>query len=417
MPSIETLRIGYSGRTKAAVGAVACLGWLYTYTILGSDASAVAILPGTLAIIATALLAVAFRSGYVLSETSIRHTTWRRTVEYPRAAFLDAETVEEGRSKSGLLLRFQSGVLLLSEKGGCSDPVAARAFLEQHWGLSSASQHRNPIGPVEDSVVLEYEPLQPALLAFATVGLAAVSALGSMFWAAAILAFLTGRAFYNVSRCLRITTDQQGLSVSRPFQPDLTIRWNQITAVRYWYSPAHGGMSLSAGGRTIHIYRWIKNYPLLNRLVLDLAPAASLPAQPKALPWTISLNRRRQVSWLVLFIVAGISLWLGSQGAWPAAALFFAVPAGTFLFTVLASDRRIEINRDSVRLLEKKSFVRTTHEYRKSDLEDMRLGRQLSAGGLWLKFGSERLEIGNLDSECAPEEILAVLRREWNQAA
>jgi hypothetical protein len=46
-------------------------------------------------------------------------------------------------------------------------------------------------------------------------------------------------------------------------------------------------------------------------------------------------------------------------------------------------------------------------------LLDMRLGRQLSAGGLWLKFGADRLEIGNLDSDCAPEEILAVLRREW----
>ena len=408
-----TLRIGYSTQTKLALVGAACLGWVLTYTTLSGGATGVALVLGSIALIATLLMISTFRSGYTIDESVLRHTTWRGQIEHSRSAFLAAETVNDKRGNPGLLLRFKTGIVMLSDATGCCDPQAVEAFLEERWQASSAEQSRAVAGPVSQNLELSYEPLHLVVLACATVVLAVLTALGPMLWVAAVLAFITGRTFYRLSSCRHIATNEEGITISRPFQPKLTIPWNKITSVRYWFSLVHGGMILSDGTNTIRVYRWIHDYPRLNRVVQDRVPATSFPASPQ-FPWTFNLNQRRQASWIVLLVTAGIAMWLATEGAWPAAVLVIAVPFMTFGFSVLSSGRKIEIRQDRICLTEKKAFTETTHDYRRVDLQDMRLGRQLSAGGLWMKFGHERLEIGNLDSEISPEQILVVLRREWN---
>jgi len=412
-PQSETLRVGYSTGSKLVVAFAACFCWLLTYsTFAAGSTPIIVVLPLAFALFVSGLLFVTFRSGYTANGLILRRTTWRGHTTYLRPDFLGSEAVADKRGKPGILLRFKTGVLLLSETQGCSDPKAIQTFLETVWNLSATDYRREPAGPVQINLVLEYENTHLVVLGFATILLSLVASLGPMFWATAILAFFTGRTFHRIYSCQRITTDHEGITISRPFQPKLKIGWHKIASVSYWYSLVHGGMLISDGTNSIRVYRWVQNYPRFNRLLQDQVAAASFPA-PEELPWSISLNRRNQSSWLVLLVIAGISLWLVTQGAWPAALILFAVPVLTLAFTMLASGRKMEIDKEEIRVTEKKFFSETTRSYRKTDLEDMRLGRQLSAGGLWLRFKHERLEIGNLDSACAPEEILAVLRREW----
>lgn len=411
--SPETLRVGHAMRTKVALGIAASVAWLLTFGTFNSDAEPIfALLPATMGLIATAVLIVTLQSSFTMHRSALHHKTWSTRRTYARASFLGAETIEDGRGKLSLLLRFQSGVVLMSEDRGCSDPAAVQRFLEQHWQIMPNAPRLDVAGPVNENLVMEYESVHLIWLGFATIALAGLSALGPMFWVSAVLAFFTGRTFHRIYSCQRITTSHEGLTISRPLQPEIRLRWDKVTSVRYWFSLTHGGMLLSDGNITVRVYRWIQNYPRFNRLVQDNVAGTAFTPTP-SLPWTISLNRRRQSNWAVLLITGGISLWLVLQGAWPAGLILMAVPCATFAFTVLASGRRIVVERDRIRVVEKKSFVENTQEFLRTDLQDMRLGRQLSAGGLWLKFGGQRLEIGNLDSSVPPEEILAALRREW----
>ncbi len=413
LSSPETLRVGHATRTKVALGMAAAVGWLLTYSTLSSDVTALfALLPATMGLIASIVLIGALRSGFSMHRSALHHHKWTGKRTYSRASFLGAEMVEEGRGKAGLLLRFQNGVVLLSDSRGCSDPEAVQRYLEQHWQVSANAPRPDPVGPVNENLVMEYESVHLIWLGFATIALAGLSALGPMFWVSAVLAFFTGRTFHRIYSCQRITTSHEGLTISRPLQPEIRLRWDKVTSVRYWYSLTHGGMLLSDGTVTVRVYRWIQNYPRFNRLVQDnVAAGAFTPVA--SLPWTVDLNRRRQSAWLVLLVTAGVSLWLVMQGAWPAALVLMLVPSATFAFTMVSSGRKIVVERDRIRVVEKKSFTETTQEFLRTDLQDMRLGRQLSAGGLWMKFGAKRLEIGNLDSSTPPEEILAALRHEW----
>ncbi len=261
IPPPSALRVGYSVSTKASITAATCLAWLFTWSILAMDAAPVVVLPAALALLSTMLLFVAFRSGFTIDGSGLTHTTWRGRGVFPRTEFVSAESMADGRDKEGLLLRFQSGVVLLSASKGCANPSIVRDYLEQHWGIAGGGSRRAPAGPVDQALELEYEPLHPALLAFATVALALISSLGPMFWAAAIVAFYTGRAFYTVSTCRRISTSADGLTISRPLQGDLHIAWSAITSVRYWHSLAHGGIILSDGTRSFRVYRWIEIIP------------------------------------------------------------------------------------------------------------------------------------------------------------
>lgn len=413
LSSPETLRVGHAARTKVALGLTAALGWLLTFSTLTSGAAPLfALMPAMVGAAASLVLFTTLRSGFSMHRSALHHHSWSGRRTYSRASFLGAETVENGRGKTNLLLRFQNGVVLLSEARGCSDVGAVQRFLEQQWQVSANAPRPDPVGPVNENLVMEYESIHLIWLGFATIALAGLSALGPMFWVSAVLAFFTGRTFHRIYSCQRITTSHEGLTISRPLQPEIRMRWDKVTSVRYWYSLTHGGMLLSDGNVTVRVYRWIQNYPRFNRLAQDNVAEAAFTPVP-SLPWTISLNRRRQSNWLALLITAGISAWLVMQGAWPAAVILMLVPSATFAFTVMSSGRRIVVEHDRIRLVEKKSFTEITQDFLRTDLQDMRLGRQLSAGGLWLKFGAQRLEIGNLDSSVPPEEILAALRREW----
>ena len=108
---------------------------------------------------------------------------------------------------------------------------------------------------------------------------------------------------------------------------------------------------------------------------------------------------------------------MASQDAWALAFILTGVPLAAHLYNCAANSCRIEIGRDTLRVIERRSFADSTRTYRREDLIDARLRRQLSVGGLWLRFKTERVEIANLDSSRAPEEILRVLRQEWNSEA
>lgn len=411
--SPEALRVGHAARTKVALGVAALMGWLLTYSTLSSDVAPLfALLPAAMGLIASVVLFVTLRSGFSMHRSALHHHKWSGRRTYSRTSFLGAETIEQGRGKAALLLRFQNGVVLLSDARGCSDPEAVQRYLEQHWQVSPNAPRLDSVGPVNENLVMEYESVHLIWLGFATIALAGLSALGPMFWVSAVLAFFTGRTFHRIYSCQRITTSHEGLAISRPLQPEVRLRWDKVTSVRYWYSLTHGGMLLSDGNVSVRVYRWIQNYPRFNRLVQDSVTESAFAPVP-SLPWTVDLNRRRQSNWLVLLITAGISAWLAIQGAWPAAVILMLVPSATFAFTVMSSGRKMVVDRDRIRVVEKKSFTESTQEFLRTELHDMRLGRQLSAGGLWLKFGARRLEIGNLDSSTPPEEILAALRREW----
>lgn len=408
----DTLNLGYSTRTKATVAGAATLGWILTFVLSSGDIASVSVVPYMVALLGTLLVVITVRSGYVIDATALHRTTWRGTRTYAASDFLGSELLHGSNAKPGVLLRFRTGIVFLSEARGCATPEVVQHYIHTEWGFSPAQQHHQPAGPVDQDLLLQYESIHIAVLAVATVVFAGLAALGSMFWVAAIGAVLTGRALFVISSSRRMEADHDGITIHRAFQPALHLRWEDVQMVRFWYSLAQGGMSITDGSNTIRVYRWIQNYPRFNRMVQDLAPASAFPTSLR-LPASISLNERRYTAWVTLAISTGVSLWLALQDAWIFAVILTAVPLATHLYSRAANSRRLEIDSDQLRLIERKSFVESTRSFRRQDLNDLRLGRQLSAGGLWLKFGKERVEICNLDSQRAPEEILALLKREW----
>ena len=176
----ETLRIGYSTRTKIAVAVAATVGWLLAYSLLTGELPLYALLPGTLGLISTLFVVVTLRGGYTMHRSALHHTTWSGRRTYSRASFLGAELVDDTRGKPGLLLRFQGGVLLLAESRDCSDPVAVQQYLERHWQVSLDAPRLDHAGPVNENIVMDYESVHLFWLGLGTIGFAALSALGQI---------------------------------------------------------------------------------------------------------------------------------------------------------------------------------------------------------------------------------------------
>jgi hypothetical protein len=152
---------------------------------------------------------------------------------------------------------------------------------------------------------------------------------------------------------------------------------------------------------------------MLNRLLHDrLAPAAFAPELK--LPLTVELNNRRKLGVCVPYLlVLGGALPVLFGGNPMLFATMIGIP--TFLVPILlySQSRTIEIDNHGVRDTLRFLWMKKSTDYSRQDLSDARLGRQLHVGGLWLKFGTQKLEVINADASLPPEQLLACLRKEW----
>ena len=190
------------------------------------------------------------------------------------------------------------------------------------------------------------------------------------------------------------------------------MEWSKVKTVRYWFSPTQGGVDLSDGTRRIRICRWIGNYPRFVALLHHKLPQDCFPATA-SLPVDVFMNERSKTAWLVFGLIAGTAPCLAYDGYTIMAVMTAVSALLTGAVFAFGSSRTLHITRDEIRDIQRVVFNRRTIVYPRHELSDVRMGRQLTAGGLWLKFGNRRLEIGNLDSKIAPEEIFRLLKKDW----
>ena len=408
----QSLKVAYSARTKFVLGA-ALLGTVFLFlALLDSGAR------GGLAI-SVALCAAAgwaFRSTLLpvceIDGEGLTSRTWLASRRLARKDLLGCEEiVTNPKHLPSVLIRFKTGVVLLSEARGCEDPKEALKFLTGLWTLKPANIFRQGADRVAPDLEIGYEPFHRNLLALAAVGLFFLSVITPLLWVAAIVGAFFARAVYHC--CCRVRTDAEGIVFHRPGRVALKMTWKEIRQIRYWHSPVQGGVKISNGRDTIRIYRWIAAYPKFNRLLHDCVDASCFPAAP-ALPLRLSMNRRRSTLFVLLAVVGGAAVALGLQGFWTAVPLATLLPGLGILGLIVGTDRVVEIDAKGAQDIHRTLLFRKTITYNRAELADMRLGRQLSAGGLWIRFGQRRLEIANADCELPPEEVLACLRKEWS---
>ena len=176
-----TLNVGYSTRTKLAVTGIAALGWVLMLTLSGDDLANVSVIPYVAALLASVFLLSTVRSGFVIDAGALHHTTWRGTKSYAANDFLSANAVTDKNGKAGVVLPFRTGIVMLTASRGCSDPNAIARYIASEWTAEDPA-YAQPLGPVNEDLVLQYETIHIALLTVATVVLAALAVAGPMFW-------------------------------------------------------------------------------------------------------------------------------------------------------------------------------------------------------------------------------------------
>lgn len=337
--------------------------------------------------------------------------TWTSKRRFNRADLLGCEEVGGNpKVQPKVLIRFKTGMASISTDRGCDNPVEVLRSLARLWNLKLVEMHRQPAGPVEPQLELVYENFHRVLLGGAAVGLAVMVALVPLFWVCLIVAGFCARGCYYC--CYRVTTDEQGITVQRPWLPSLKIGWKEIRSVRYWHSGLQGGMKISSAAGGLRVYRWIANYPKFNRLVREHVDSSCLPA-PSQLPLKIAMNQSRVALLIPAAVLAGAGLIFAFEGSWEAAIAMIGLPGVGLIAMLAASSRTIEIDGETATDVYREWWNKTTVVYKRAELQDMRLGRQFSGGGLWIRFGQVRLEITNDESAVPPEEVLACLLREW----
>jgi hypothetical protein len=230
-----------------------------------------------------------------------------------------------------------------------------------------------------------------------------------------MLALVTAFCFRAAWRALGgVQTNERGITFSHRFLPPVALAWNEIESAAYWNSFAQGGVRIRGNkGQTIRVYRWIAGYPLLNRLMHDrLGSKVFWPTLQ--LPMKVDLNRRRRLGVLAPYtLLMGNALLLLWQGNLVTFAVVSVLPTFVAASLVWGSSRRLEFDQDGVRDVWRYMWFEKVNRFRRVDLLEARLGRQLTVGGLWMRFGDTRLEIANSDASLPPEQILVCLREQW----
>jgi hypothetical protein len=167
---------------------------------------------------------------------------------------------------------------------------------------------------------------------------------------------------------------------------------------------------VKGAGAEILAYRWISDYPKLDHAIRSSVPDRALP--PGTLPATISLNRPNAILDPVAVMLLGALpvFWLGD---WRYGVILAGVPLVIGSIALLSFDRKIEIDSEQVRDRTRFFWDRQEQCFKREDLEDAKIERHPTAGGLWLRFRNGRIQILNSSAMEAPERILASLRRHW----
>lgn len=354
---------------------------------------------------------VAVWNRYELDANGVTRKTLFGSRRFRREEFIAHELISErpGRAPS-VLMRFRTGNLHL-EGSQISIPAQRIAdFVKSEWKVE-LSDSPAMLGEAEMRQVCRYEGLHVALALIAGFLLLAVSVRIPLVWVGALLAALCFRVAWRALGW--IETDEQGITSLHRFRASRQIAWCEIEGVDYWSAFSQGGARVRGGGKTILIYRWIENYPKLSRLLHDQVSEGKF-TPTLHLPMTVPMNgSQRYGAIAAVLLVAANAIPFLLDGNVMLYAGFVAIPAVGGLLANVVSTRKLEIDRNEIRDISITMGIRTVNRFKRADLLDARLGRQMSAGGLWLKFRDCRLEIANRDACRPPEQILSCLRREW----
>lgn len=419
MPKKAVLKLGYPTRTRLLLSvplvasAVAVLHTLASDG-LGFSGWSVALLLG--AVIASVPAAYTFRTGCEIGEEGIQRHSLLGTRFFRRDDYLGHDRIAaEPGDPPDLLLRFGSGVIFL--RSGHVDRTAQEVIdhLKAEWNVTAEDYQSAPMGVVSAVQSFEYENLHISVLLTIGVLSMAVALQMHVFGLVALVGAFCFRAAWRALGTLE--TDERGLTFTHRFHKPVTLAWSEIETVAYWSSFAQGGLSLrDRAGRKLRIYRWIGGYPVLDRLLHDrLDQKAFWPNLQ--LPMRVDLNRRRRLGVFAPYalLMANVFelLWQGNLETF---AMVSAIPTFVAVALIWGSSRSLEIGRDGVRDVWRYMWFTKINDYSRTQLREARLGRQLTVGGLWMRFGDTRLEIANADASLPPEQILSCLREQWDLA-
>ena len=413
------MKIGYPIAVRITLGAASVLSSLCAFALLMSMTSPVA---ASLACAIAGLTVFAFwrclQPIIEIDANGLTKTFMTGKRFFPRNELLSCdEVVTNPDVPRDVILRFKSGVVSLSAAREQRKPTEVLEYLRRNWNLKLVDLRGPALGRVNSKLDLEYEAIHRFAVAAAATLLAVFGLVSSLLWGCLILSMFCFRTLYF---CFcRVAADEEGITFHRPFRAPLKANWADIQSVRYWHSAfTQGGIVLSTKSSKVRIYRWIGSYPMLNRLLRDQLGAEAWPGMAK-LPLSVHLNGGRKALIPVLAVVAGAVLTLvpaGVAGDLLGGTLIvplLLLPLIMIGGVMLSSGRKLEITSDSLTDVYWTLGRRKATVYPRSELVDMRLARQLTVGGLWLRFGYQRLEVTNMDAGMAPEDILATLQRQW----
>jgi len=414
----STLKLGYPPRAKwlLFLPMVGCslVVWR-TYAHL-SFAPSLWDIPVFLGLLLAGLPAVyGMRSRTEVDREGLTKFSLWRSRRFSREDFLSHERIaREPGETPDLLLRFKTGVAFLGASEVDQKPEAVIQYLNEQWGVNAADYKVPELGAVNAKQSFEYEPLHATMLLIVGLLTFLVAVRIPVFGLLAIVSALCFRAAWRAMG--KLDTNEEGLTFTHRFRPAVSIGWNEIDSAAYWNSFAQGGVKIRGkAGQTIRVYCWIGGYPLLDRLLHDrLSNQAFWPTLQ--LPMRVDLNRRRRLGVLLPYVVlmsnALVLLWQGNFGTFAFVSLLPTFVAAALIF---GSSRVLEFDKDGVKDVWRYMWFRKVNRFDRTALVEARLGRQLTVGGLWMKFGEARLEIANSEVSLPPEQILTCLRqaRAW----
>lgn len=372
------------------------------------------------AFLAAMLAAHALRDRFEIDAEGMTRTTLFGATRFERRDFLSYEILAEENGKAGgVLFRFRSGVLYVDSANLKLAPEQAIEYLNREWRVEAREWKPETLGPVDPVQQFVYDRLHGHLLLASAFILFALTLPTAVAAGGALIAFVMMLPAWRMMGTLE--TDEKGITWNRWLRPAMRFRWVDIQQVGYWNSFLQGGLVVRSGKKRIRIYRSLLNYPRFNRLLHDQV-AANRFAPQLAIPMRIGMNRRQRIVIVVAYLVmlmTGIP-WI-AVGLAPVFGVMAAVGTAVAVLLVFGSGRVIEIDSGEVRDTQWALVYKRSTHYARKDLIDARLGRDLTSGGLWMRFrnpgnGQEsvkKLEITNMDANTPVEQVLDCLRREW----
>lgn len=327
---------------------------------------------------------------------------------FSKDQFLDHELIDgiPGRGAS-LLLRFRDGTLQLEQSETDTKLGEIVEFIENEWTGRQAGPRRRFLVDAGTQTFI-YGGASPALSALMGIFFLLMALRVPTLWVGVLLAGFCFRIAWRAG--CRIETTEQGISSRNWLGVQVTIPWQEVVSVEYWTSVCQGGVCVIGAGQKVLAYRWINEYPKLDFMIRRSVPDRVVSLD--TLPAKISLNRRDAILNPVAVMLLGALpvFWIGD---WRYGVILAGVPLMIGSIALLSFDRSLEIDREQVRDRTRFFWDRQEVCFKREDLEDAKIERHPTAGGLWLRFRNGRVQIPNSSAVEAPERILASLQRHW----